>query len=363
MHFKIKKSDLLWALSLVLPAVEKRSSMPILQNVLLRTDGKDALLIAGTNLNMSVTATVHSVGDIKEPGDITVVAATLLTSIKGQPGDEIEVYTEEGHKVVLKTAMSKHTLHGLNARDFPRLPTVTGLDLREVDSAPIIAAMKTVRHAVCTDMTREALASLYLEPVGKKIRAVSTNGHRMAKFEISGELPSEVLIPTTAIQTVLTALEQAAKVQIAKKADSLFIVADGVTTMVRLSSASFPPFDQVIPKSWTIVSTIEKASALAAACSRIEPSTSAKTHRSDVSLGKKRILIKYENPDIGSGEEMISTLDHEGEDLAMGLNITYLKQALAEVGDAEVKLCCNGDLDPILIKSGDFMGVVMPMRP
>src|SRR5689334_15813335 len=322
MDFKIDKNEFLRGLYLAHGIADRKSTLPILANVLLRTEGKDRVMCAATDLNWA----------------------------------EIRCGKVE-FKVV-----------GMPDRDFPKLPSVKEAETVKVDSATLRDMIAKTIFSVSQDETRQHLAGVLFESDGATARMVSTDGHRLSKVSrpLAGgpKLATGVLIPRKGIVELRRAIETRETPSAIGVHDGNFVLkADDVGISVKLIDGQFPPYDQVIPKDNERAFVVSRLAFLDA-LKRVALMSSDKTFGVRLALDKGKVRVESDNPDLGAAKEEID-VDYKGTPVQIGFNARYFMDLLTEIETPEVRVELSGELDPAVVRpadGGDYVCVVMPMR-
>jgi DNA polymerase-3 subunit beta len=368
MEFKIEKASLLQGLYLAQGISDRKSTMPILANVLLRTDGKDKLLVAATDLNVTVTAELPC--KVEKEGGLTVGAKHLHDIVKSLPGEALALTRTENNYADIKAGKVEYKVVGMSDRDFPKLPNHREVKFAKVDAATLRDMIAKTFFSISTDETRYHLNGVLFECDGATARMVSTDGHRLSKIERPLEngpkLAQGIIIPRKGLMELRRALEQAdGQVDLGIHHGHIFVRVKETALSVKLIEAQFPPYDQVIPKENDKVAVCPRLATLEA-LKRISIMSSDKTWGIKLTLKKGALNIASDNPDLGEAHEELD-VTYDGAALSIGFNAKYFIELLTEMEGDEIKLELNGELDPGLVrpsetKAGSYVGVVMPMR-
>jgi DNA polymerase-3 subunit beta len=364
MEIRIAKNELLRGLRLAQSIADRKSTMPMLANVLLRTQGKNQLLVAATDLNVSLTAELKSQN--AHEGGITLAAKNLYELVANAPGDEITLKKADNHWAEIRSAKVAYRIVGMPDRDFPKVPDHREATYAQVESTVLREMIERTLFSVCNDETRFHLNGVFFESDGSKARMVSTDGHRLSKVErtIAGgpKLTAGVIIPKKGLLELRKVLESGPNTKLAIKTPHLFVVQDDIALAVKLIDAQFPPYEQVIPKDHGKVITIDRLRFIDAL--RRAQLMSSETRGVKVAATKEGITITSDNPDLGEVREELEA-EYNGEAIAIGFNPKYVVELLGQMASDQVTLALGGELDPGLIRpigSDDYLGVVMPMR-
>jgi DNA polymerase-3 subunit beta len=364
MEFRIQKNEFLRGLRLAQGIADRKSTMPMLANVLLRTQGKNQLLVAATDLNVSLTAELKSQN--AHEGGITLGAKNLYELIANAPGDDITLKKADNHWAEIRSGKVTYRIVGMPDRDFPKVPDHREAQYSTVESAVFREMIERTLFSVCNDETRFHLNGVYFESDGSKARMVSTDGHRLSKVERTipngPKLSAGVIIPKKGLLEIRKVLDAGPNCKIAIKTPHLFIVQEDIALAVKLIDAQFPPYDQVIPKEHKKVITVDRVRFIDGL--RRAQLMSSETRGVKVAATKEGITITSDNPDLGEVREELDA-DYSGEPIAIGFNPKYVVELLGQMGSDQVTLKLGNELDPGLIEptGGDmYLGVVMPMR-
>jgi DNA polymerase-3 subunit beta len=366
MEFRIEKNQLLKGLYLASGIADRKSTMPILANVLCRTEGKEHLVCAATDLSVAVMATLPA--KIEVSGGLTLGARQFHEIIKGLAGEEVHLRRTEQNRAEIRGGRAEFTLVGIPDREFPKLPSVVEATWSSVDSEVLRDMLAKTAFSVSTDETRQHLAGVLFESDGKVARMVSTDGHRLSK--VGRELPGGpildrgVLIPRKGVAEIRRVLEgRQGPSEIAFHQGHFLLRADEIVLTVKLNDGHFPPYDQVIPKENDKSITVRR-SELLDAFRRVSIMASDKTMGVRLGLDKGRLSIEADNPDLGNARERLE-VSYKGNPVEVGFNAKYFIDLLAEISTPEVKVELAGQLDPAVVRpadGSDYLGVIMPMR-
>lgn len=366
MDVRIGKNDLLRGLYLTHGIADRKSTVPILANVLLRTEGKEKILFASTDLKVAMMAT--SSAKVADEGGITVGARQLYEIAKGLAGDEVRLQRSDQNWLFLSSGRSEFKVVGMSDRDYPKLPSVEAFSSHKVEASLLSEMIGKTIISVSQDETRPHLASVLFECDGERATMVSTDGHRLSKIArpMPGgpKLPAGVLLPRKGLAEIRRALEGSpGECEISVEQGFFALKSADMVLTVKLGEGQFPPYDQVIPKDNDKQIVLPREEFLDA-LRRVSIIASDKTWGIRFILEKGRISIEADNPDLGNAKESLEA-DYKGAGLQIGFNARYFIDLLAEMTGKEVSIELGGDLDPALVRpkdGGEYLGVIMPMR-
>lgn len=375
MELTISKKNFLRGLARAHGVADRKSSMPILSNVLLSTEGKGGLRLSATDLYLGVTAVATA--DVKKPGTVAVSARTLFDIVKNLPDGEVKWTVGENHAAEVRCGKVRYRIPGMPGGDFPSLPS-TSAAYQDLPADALAELIARTQYSMSTDDTRPHLAGALFEGEGRVVRMVTTDGHRLSKAEHTlGEGPAlsfSMLVPSKGIAELKRVLEDAKAdrqkgeegapmLSVATGGGNAFFKREGLQLSVKLADEQFPPYAKVIPQHQERRAFVPRP-LLVEALRRISLVASEKSGGVRLSLEPGILKITSENPDVGEGSEEID-VEYAGQPVTIGFNARYLVDVLTALVHDEIALELSGELDPGVIKpkgSNDFVGVIMPMR-
>lgn len=366
MEIRINRSALLKGLYLAQSVADRKSTTPVVANVLLRTEGTESIICAATDLRTSVVTEIAA--EVVDEGGLSVGAKHLHEIVKSLAHDQVHLRRTDSAWAEIRAGKAHYKLVGMPDRDFPKLPDHREVEFKEVDAKTLASMISKTLFSVSTDETRHHLSGIYFESDGETATMVSTDGHRLSKVDRQlGKGPvleKGVMLPRKGVMEIRRLLESVdGSCDIGFAQGNVFIKAADVVLTVTLLDVQFPPYRQVIPTEndkTLVLNRVEFFEAL----KRVSIMSSERSWgiRMEVSPGK--LKITSDNPDLGEADEEIE-VDYQGEELTVGFNARYFIDVIAEIEEQQVCLELNGELDPGLVRphdSNDYVGVVMPMR-
>jgi DNA polymerase III subunit beta len=379
MHVVVSKKDLLRVLGRCQGVADKKSTMPVLGNVLLEVVSPNELRLAATDLFVSVSGKIAA--KVESGGSVALGARELFDRVRMMPEGQIALQVN-GTQAVIRAVGSarRFTLHGVPGEDFPSLPVpdakapVASLDV--VTLASLIAA---THFSISTDETRLHLNSALFEWDNDRVRMVTTDGHRLSKLEVAVKGKHEsatMLIPLKGVQELRRLCEEAltegkdnadtSDIKMVQSGPNAFFELAGFSFSVKLVDAQFPPYQQVIPEH-SERNVRAQRSALSEALRAVSVAASDRTGGVKLTLGGGKIRFESESPDSGEGFDEVPA-DYDGPEVTVGFNARYFLDVLGAITDDEVSLGISGELDPAVIKPASdspnksYHAVIMPMR-
>ena len=370
MRVTVERSHLLKSLGHVHRVVEKRNTIPILSNVLLRAEGA-RLLLKATDLDLEITETVPA--DIAQASATTVPAQILFDIVRKLPdGAEVALDTGDGAQLALRSGRSKFTLQVLPDSDFPDLATGEFAARFTLTAGALKKLIERTQFAISTEETRYYLNGIYLHVItaaGKPmLRAVATDGHRLAQAQIDAPAGSEsmagVIVPRKTVGEVQKLMEDPdAEVAVELSETKVRFTIGPVVLTSKLIDGTFPDYGRVIPQGNDKILKVDR-SEFAGAVDRVSTISSERGRAVKLALADGRMVLSVNNPDSGSAVEELG-VDYPADAIEIGFNSRYLLDVASqlETGMAEFRFADPGS--PTLIQDvgeANALYVLMPMR-
>jgi DNA polymerase III subunit beta len=373
MDVTIERAALLKALSHVQSVVERRNTIPILSNVLIEA-GENGVSLTATDMDLTVVETLACM--VLSGGAVTAPAHTFYDIVRKLPdGSQVALTTdaETGH-LAIKSARSHFNLPTLPKEDFPA-PGGEELPVNfEISAGDFRSLIDKTRFAISTEETRYYLNGIYMHPKpdgdqGPAMRAVATDGHRLARVEVpmpaGAESMSGVIVPRKAVAEVRKLLDSAGddNIAIALSESKIRIAVDGVVLTSKLIDGTFPDYERVIPANNDKELDIECAS-FSEAVDRVSTISSEKSRAVKMSVQDGQITLSASSPDYGMASEELE-VDYSGETIEIGFNARYLLDIAQQIeGDQARFLMSDGASPTVILDLSDqaALYVLMPMR-
>lgn len=364
MKFSTQREALLKPLQAVINVVERRQTMPILGNLLLIA--KDSqLAITATDLEVELVAQAEVEGD--RDGEITVPGRKLVDIVKALPeGVKISLSTQ-GDRIKLQAGRSRFTLSTLPAADFPVVDQLATQQVLKVKKADLQRLLDKTHFSMAQQDVRYYLNGLLLETEGDVLRAVATDGHRLALCEIglesAAERAEQVIVPRKGVQELMRLLGDEGDVEITLSSNHIRVDLADIRFTSKLIDGRFPEYGRVVPNAPSHIVTADR-DVLRAALSRAAILSNEKYRGIRMDLKENAVTVQANNPEQEEAEEALE-VNYQGDAMEIGFNVNYLLDALAAVDSGEVEVGVMDANSSCLIRGPgveDSKFVVMPMR-
>ncbi len=371
MKVTLERAALLKALSHVYRVVERRNTIPILSNVLVRTDGS-TLRLKATDLDLEVTEELPA--DVGQAGATTLPAHVLHEIVRKIPdGAQITLdKTGDAAQLTLRSGRSRFQLQCLPESDFPDISAGELTHKFTLPAKQLKELIDKTQFAISTEETRYYLNGIYmhtLEADGTAVlRAVSTDGHRLARVEVpapagSADMPG-IIIPRKAVTEVQKLIEDpAAEVTIELSTSKIRFTFGSVVLTTKLIDGTFPDYARVIPAGNDKRLVVEKGP-FAQAVDRVSTISSERGRAVKLALADGKLTLSVNNPDSGSATEELD-VDYDSAPLDIGFNARYLLDITEQLDSDTALLKLNDPGSPTVVQDREgaaALYVLMPMR-
>ena len=364
---KTTQDKLLSVLQSVSGIVERRHTLPVLANVMIRKTGS-AVQLTTSDLEIQIRTTAQLDGD---PGDFTttVGARKLIDILRTMPADQTVSLESSQNKVILKGGKSKFTLQTLPAEDFPLVQEAASFGPAfSVPQKTLKALLGQVSFAMAVHDIRYYLNGILFVAEGKKLSLVSTDGHRLAyaSATLDVDVPSnqEVILPRKTVlelQRLLSDAEGAIDMQFANNQAKFTF--DGMEFVTKLVEGKFPDYNRVIPKGHRNNVTLGRQ-ALLSCLQRTAILTSDKFKGVRLNLEPGTLRVASTNAEQEEAMDELD-IDYSGDSIEIGFNVTYIIDVLGNMDQDMVRIdLADANSSALITIPGydNFKYVVMPMR-
>ena len=371
MRVTLERSNLLKSLSHVHRVVERRNTIPILSNVLLKAEGNE-LHLKATDLDLEVFEKAPAV--VEQAGSTTVPALMLFEIVrKLQDGSEVSLSVDgDSPTMKLTSGRSQFTLQMLPESDFPDISAGEFSHSFSMATSEISKLINHTQFAISTEETRYYLNGIYLHTVEDEgstvLRAVATDGHRLARSQTqapdgSAGMPG-IIVPRKAVGEIQRLVEDPDAAVLIELSDSKIRLSVGETVLTsKLIDGTFPDYNRVIPAGNDKELKMDRAS-FANAVDRVSTISSERGRAVKLQLSEGQIVLSVNNPDSGTAEEEVA-VGYSDEPLDIGFNSRYLLDITNQLTGEEAVFMLSDPGSPTLIRDpadSDAIYVLMPMR-
>lgn len=365
MQFKIGKTPFLKELNMIQGVVEKKSTIPILSNLLIEAKGGE-LSIKATDLDVSITTACEA--EIGSEGSVCIQAKKLFEIVRALPEADIEIKSGDKDQVTILCERSKFRMPVVGTENFPNLPGFAGAYV-SLPADLIRTFINRTSFAITSAESRYILNGAKFEISPESIRMIATDGHRLSYIEKKSgytDQKLEFLIPKkTLAELGRLCAETEDPIEFGSDANHLFFKVGRRVLTSRTLSGQFPNYEQVMPKDNSNHISIE-SDRVASAVRRVSLMADERSHAIKFEIGKEKINITSNASDVGEAGETLP-VDFDGPEFSVGFNAQYLLDFFGVSQDNEVTFEFKDGASQVLLRPKNevdynYKYIVMPMR-
>lgn len=366
MKFSLNRELLLKPLLLVSGAVERKSTLPILGNILMDVSGQ-SLTLTATDLELEMVA-YADIENLENDGKLTVPAKKLLDICKSLPDGSLITFESTEDSVTISSGRSRYSLSTLPAADFPNIEEWKGDVEFKLSKAQLLRLIESTHFSMANQDVRYYLNGMSIETEGNEIRSVATDGHRLAICKISNEelqLPNrQVIVPRKGILEIIRLLDPVdAEIQVFLGSNHVRILDTQFSFTSKLVDGRFPDYRRVLPRNGDKVLNTDKDQ-LRQVLSRASILSNEKFKGVRLNFTDQELKITANNPEQEQAEEILE-IEFPYDNVEIGFNVNYVLDVLNAIKDESVKFTLADANSSVVIEgeeNSEALYVVMPMR-
>ncbi len=369
MEITVKTTDLVKELGLIQGVVEKKTTIPVLSNVLIQAEG-DSLTLTATDLELGIQVSCPAV--VTKPGSTTLPAKKLLDYLRLLPNAEIALKVSDSFSANIVCGRSRTRIAGMSPENFPELPKMPAV-LTKIPAKALVSSIQKTIFAVANEESRYTLIGALLLVQEESLTMVATDGHRLAYLEarqqhegVSGEIRG--LIPRKAmaeLQKLAAESGESLVIEFATDENHLFFRCGSRLLITRKLTGQFPDYNRVLPQDAGILITLNKDET-ALAIRRVAQFTDDRSRAIRFELNEGELKLAASGSDAGESEETL-LVEYSGKNLKIGFNSQYVIDFLSVAEGEQVVLHLKdeesaGELRLSGQEGYEYRYVVMPMH-
>ena len=364
MKIEVKTENLLKCLQSIIGVVERKQTMPILANVLINV-ANEKLSITATDLEVELiaTTTVSS----SESGSFTLPGRKLLDICRALPVTSDLLLQQDNSKISISSKRSKFSLSTLPENEFPLVKDISDIEVISVEQANLKNLINKTHFSMAQQDVRYYLNGLLIESEGTNLRAVATDGHRLAISDTdlteSRDAKKQVILPRKGVIELQRLLDEKGRIEVLLGSNHIRVKFGEVCLTSKLIDGNFPEYQRVIPANPENKLKVNTEK-LKGALSRAAILSNEKYRGIRLIVQKNSLVIQAHNPEQEQAEEKMD-VDYDGAEIEIGFNVNYLIDALNAVDSEDVHVLLVDNNSSCLIQDTDnssYRFVVMPMR-
>ena len=369
MKLSVMQENLARGLQVVSRAVSSRSTLPVLSNVLLRTEDA-GLKLTATNLEIGITAWVA--GRIDAEGALTVPARLFADVVNGLPaGERVDLEIEGDGALRVRAGRYQSLLRGIDAEEFPVIPAPGERPTTRVKQGELRRALSEVVFAAATDEARPILTGVLTRFAGDRLTLAAADNYRIAVKSLpilDAVEDTSLVVPARSyaeLMRVLADSDEPVDIMLASSKSQILFHLEGIDLVSRLIDGQFPNYQQVLPTSHTTSAVVDREELLKAVrLSGLIASAAANVVKLSLGENGAATITIAAAADVGDAQGDVEAAI-EGEPVQIAFNARYLQEALQSVDHDQLALEFSGPLSPGVLRptgDDDYVHVIMPVR-
>jgi DNA polymerase-3 subunit beta len=371
MQLTIERAHLLKSLGHVQSVVEKRGTIAVLSNVKIDAKG-DSVSLTATDMDIAVIE--KTAASVSKAGSTTVPAHTFYDIVRKLPeGSQIELSTnEDGSKVSIRAGQSRFSLACLPIDDFPVMADGEFAHNFTLKSAECLSLIEKPSFAISTEETRYYLNGIYLHTSGngegKVLRAVATDGHRLARIEVALPAGADgmpgVIVPRKAIHELKKLLgEGEGDVSVSLSESKIRFVYGNAVLVSKLIDGNFPDYERVIPQNNDKLMEVD-CKLFTQSVDRVSVISTEKSRAIRFQLENGKLMLTVSSPEHGNATEELD-VTYSSPKIEIGFNSRYMLDMMTQIEGDTAQFLFNDSASPAIVRDTADVGalyVIMPMR-
>ncbi len=335
MEFSIKQSVLKEELGYIQGVVERKSTIPVLSNILIESLGEGSIRIVGTDLDVTIRCDAEA--DIKKPGAMCVQARKLFDIVRTLNDGDVHFKKEENEWVEMKAGRAKFRLAGVNKEQYPEIPIFKSAPMK-LSADVFNYFIQNTAFAITNETSRFTLSGAKFVIDGERARMVTTDGHRLAFIEktldAKTDAKMDALIPKKALlELVKISRSESGDVSFGEDQNHIYFETGGRLLITRKLTGNFPNYEMVMPKD-NDKKVVFDLSDMKNAVRRISLMADERNRSIRVTVREGEVEVTAQSSEEGEGAEVVPA-DYTGEEVMLGFNHQYLQEFLNNVGALE----------------------------
>ncbi|MBU2577384.1 DNA polymerase III subunit beta [Patescibacteria group bacterium] len=370
MKIQILQENLNKGLTIASRSISSKVQLPILSNVLLKTD-QNRLKISATNLETGISLWLG--GKVEEEGEITIPARILTEIVSSLPAEKINLEVKENSLTISCEGFTA-SINGISASEFPKLPGYSPESLFMLPTDKLCEAINRVAFAAASDDGRPVLTGVLFKIQGKTLSMVATDGYRLSvkTIELDNQIKEEIklLLPARTLMEVAKIISEeknekglAVQMGFTKEQNQVVFVFPEMELFSRVIEGDFPDYEKIIPESSETTAILDKES-LSRAVKLVSIFARESANIVRLSLKDSFLEMSANSPQVGENKNQIDA-KIEGEGGEIAFNYRFLQGFLGAISGKEISLGMTGSLNPGVFRiteDNTFLHIIMPVR-
>jgi DNA polymerase-3 subunit beta len=366
MKFEIPRDVILKALQQLSGVVERRQTLPVLGNILVKADSEQ-ITLAATDLEVELIVTLDCV--VQEQGEATIPARKWLDICRNLPDDATIKISLTDDKITMQAGRSRFTLSTLPTTEFPLIDEINTQTQYQISQTVLKDIFDSTHFSMAQQDVRYYLNGLMMEMSPNLLRSVATDGHRLAMKDVTVDIKvnedkRQVIVPRKGIQELMRLLtESEEEISVIVGSSHIRLTMNGMIFTSKLIDGRFPDYERVMPEGGNNIVIADKE-AIRQTLVRVAILSNEKYRGIRMILAPGKLQVMAHNPEQEEAEDEL-VVDYQGDEFEIGFNANYLLDAINAVKSQQVHIVLKDPNSSCIIKAANDDSsnyVVMPMR-
>ena len=340
MEFKIKQSVLKEELGFIQGVVERKTTIPVLSNILIESLGENEIRIVGTDLDCTIRCDAEA--EIVSPGAICIQARKLFDIVRALESGDVHFKKQDNEWVTMKCGRANYRLAGVNREQFPEIPQFKSTPMR-LPAEVFSYFIRNTAFAITNEQSRFTLSGAKFIVGNGTARMVTTDGHRLAFVERAiddAEGTMDTLIPKKALLELVKLSRGVGEVAFGEDPNHIFFQTEGRLLITRKLSGQFPNYEMVMPKDNDHAATFD-LDEMRSAVRRMSLIADDRNRSIRLIVREGEIEVTAQSSEEGEGNEVVQA-DYKGEEIQLGFNWQYLLEFLTNAATGDLEAVASG---------------------
>jgi DNA polymerase-3 subunit beta len=366
MKLKCSQSDLAQALSMVIRAVSSNNTLPVLNNILLKAEGKK-LNLSATNLEIAISVSIDAT--VENEGTLTVPAKALTSYIPLINDESVSLTVVSGNTLDIRSTGSDTKMKGISSEEFPALPKLDNPDHFVLPTEHLATAIEQVAFAASTNISRPVLTGLFWSIKGKEMKLVATDSYRLAERSVKLEkdlgLDLSFIVPSKTAHELAKALSstRANEIDVYVTKGQILFKLGNTELMSRLIDLNFPPYEKVLPETCKTETKVSRQDFILA-LKKLSVIVRDSSNNVRLKVDGPKLALSSDETQVGQGSSEL-IIDSTGDAQEAALNVQYLLDVLSRIDEDQVYLGLNDKLSPVKVtpvQGSGYQYIIMPLK-
>ncbi len=365
MNFKIKRLELLNALTKVSRAVSMKSPLPVLTGIKFDLQ-ENELILTGSDSDITIQTHITENIEIIETGSVVLSSRYILEIIKKIDSEFVHIYIVDGTLTRIEGANSRFDLNGTSYMDYPRIDLSQSGAHLQMNSQNLKNAIEQTSFATSEKETRPVLTGVNFKAKNHVLECIATDSYRLAKrvLTIESDISFNIIIPKKSLIEISRIIEKDEIIDLYVSDRKVLFILDSALIQTRLIDGTYPDTSRLIPDEYNYSMIIDSISLL----NSIDRASLLSNEQSNIvklSMNEDNVMLSSYSQEIGSVEENLSKAFYKGDSLSISFSAKYLTDAIKSINSEKVRILFTGEMKPFIIKdfeSEDIIQLVLPVR-